>query len=61
LADETTSTSFGSEIDLTVKHAYSKKVTFVGGFSMFTPGDIFKETKGEDSSSWAYLMAVVNL
>ncbi|MCP5061352.1 MAG: alginate export family protein [Ignavibacteriae bacterium] len=61
LIDGTTSTSFGSEIDLTVTHKYNDAVKFVGGFSMFSPGDIFKQTKGEDSANWAYLMAVVNL
>lgn len=61
LLDGSTSTSFGSEIDLTLSYKYDSNVNFVGGFSMFSPGDIFKETKGEDSSMWTYLMAVVNL
>ncbi|MEN8193621.1 MAG: alginate export family protein [Bacteroidota bacterium] len=61
LASGSTSTSFGSELDLTLTYAYSKLVKFVGGFSFFTPGDIFKEKKGEDSSTAAYIMAVVNL
>ncbi|MCK5605032.1 alginate export family protein [Candidatus Pacearchaeota archaeon] len=56
-----TSTSFGSELDITFIYGYSKLVKFVAGFSMFSPGDIFKETKGEDSANWAYLMAIVNL
>ncbi len=61
LIDGSTSASFGSEIDLTLSYKYSSNVKFVGGFSYFTPGDIFKETKGKDSSNWTYLMAVVNL
>lgn len=61
LIDGSTSTSFGSEIDLTLSYKYNSNVKFVGGFSFFAPGDIFKETKGEDSSMWTYLMAVVNL
>ncbi|MCF6269314.1 MAG: alginate export family protein [Melioribacteraceae bacterium] len=61
LIDGSTSASFGSEIDLTLSYKYSGNVKFVGGFSFFTPGDIFKERKGEDSSNWTYLMAVVNL
>ncbi len=61
LIDGNTSTSFGSEIDLTLAYKYSSNVKFVGGFSFFTPGDIFKETKGVDSSMWSYVMAIVNL
>jgi hypothetical protein len=61
LLDGSTSTTFGSEMDLTLSYKYSSNVNFVGGFSFFAPGDIFKETKGEDSSMWTYLMAIVNL
>lgn len=61
LTDGNTSTAFGSEIDITVVHKYNKAVKFVGGFSMFSPGDIFKQTKGEDAANWAYIMAIVNL
>ena len=61
LVDGSTSTSFGSEIDLTLAYKYDSNVKFVGGFSIFAPGDIFKETKGKDSSMWSYLMAIVNL
>ena len=61
LVDGSTSTSFGSEIDLTLAYKYDSNVKFVGGFSFFAPGDIFKETKGKDSSMWSYLMAIVNL
>ncbi len=56
-----TSNSFGSEVDLTLSFKYSKEVKFVGGLSFFSPGDIFKEKKGTDTSTWGYLMAVVNL
>lgn len=61
LMDGNTSNSFGSELDLTIIYSYNKAVKFQGGFSLFSPGDIFKETRGEDSSTWAYLMAIVNL
>jgi len=61
LLNGSTSTSFGSEVDLTLSYKYSKEVKFVGGLSFFSPGDIFKEKKGADTSTWAYLMAVVNL
>lgn len=56
-----TSTNFGSEIDITLAYGYNEFVKFVGGFSYFSPGDIFKEKRGEDSSTWTYLMAIVNL
>ncbi|MCH8942432.1 MAG: alginate export family protein [Bacteroidetes bacterium] len=61
LLNGNTSSSFGSEVDLTLSYKYSKEVKFVGGLSFFVPGDIFKEKKGKDTSTWAYLMAVVNL
>jgi len=61
LDDGNTSTSFGSEVDLTLAYKYNSNVNFVGGFSYFSPGEIFKEEKGEDSSTWTYIMAVVNL
>jgi len=61
LVNGSTSKNFGSEIDFTLAHKYSKNVKFVGGFSFFTPGDIFKEKKGKDNSTWTYLMAIVNL
>lgn len=61
LFDGGKSTSFGSEVDLTLLYTYNKAVEFQGGISMFSPGDIFKQTRGEDLSTWGYLMAVVNL
>ena len=61
LLDGKTSTSFGSEIDLTLLYNYNSAVNFQAGFSLFSPGDIFKQRRGEDSATWGYLMAVVNL
>ena len=61
LNDGSTSTNFGSEIDLTLAYKYNSNVNFVGGLSFFSSGDIFKEARGEDSSMWSYIMAVVNL
>jgi len=61
LINGNSSTSFGSEIDITLAYGYNDLVKFVGGISYFTPGDIFKEKRGEDSSAWTYLMAIVNL
>ena len=61
LKNGSTTTNFGSEIDLTLSYKYNDNVTFEGGASLFSPGDIFKEKKGTDTSTWFYLMAVVNL
>lgn len=55
-----TSKSFGSEVDLVGSYKYNEAVTFEGGVSFFSAGDIFKEKRGSDSSTWGYLMAVVN-
>jgi len=49
-------TSFGNEVDLTLAHQYSENMSFTAGASFFAPGDIFKAAKGEDSSTWFYLM-----
>jgi hypothetical protein len=51
-------TDFGSEIDLTFIKKYNDNVKFVGGFSMFMPGDLMS---GDDNATWAYLMTIVNL
>lgn len=51
------SDELGSELDLTVKYLYDKKVTFQSGLSMFFPGDVFPDA---ERSSWFYLMTVVN-
>ncbi|HOI28921.1 MAG TPA: alginate export family protein [Melioribacteraceae bacterium] len=56
----TGSNSFGSEVDVVAAYKYSDHVSFEGGASMFFPGDIFKEKRGKDNSSWFYIMAVVN-
>jgi hypothetical protein len=52
---------FGNEIDLIFKHKYNLNVSFIGGASLFSPEKIFKENKGEDNSTWLFLMTVVNL
>ncbi len=53
-------TAYGNELDLTFIKKYSENVKFVGGYSIFTPGDIFKAERGEDNSNWLYLMTIVN-
>ena len=56
-----TSTSFGSEADLTISYKSSENLSVTGGFSLFSPGKIFEETKGKDSSTWMYLMTSFSL
>ncbi len=52
--------SFGTEIDVTATYGYRKDLRIVAGISTFSPGDLFKNWKGEDSSSWGYLMTIYN-
>jgi hypothetical protein len=61
LINGSTSNKFGSELDITAVLDYNKHVNFVTGFSFFTPGDIFKQTRGETTAMWFYLMAVVGI
>ncbi|MCP5052480.1 MAG: alginate export family protein [bacterium] len=56
-----TSKNFGSEFDFTFKLKYNKALSFVAGASIFTPGDVFKERRGQDTSSWFYLMTIFNV
>ena len=60
LTDGSTTRDYLNELDLTVNHRYSANVSFVGGVSLAMPGDIIKESRGEDNATWAYLMTVVN-
>ena len=53
--------SLGSELDVTFNYKYDKNVAFTGGLSFFFPGELFKLTRGEDVSTWIYLMTVVSL
>jgi hypothetical protein len=55
------SKDFGSELDLTIKHGYSKNLSFTVGASSFWPGDIFKEKKGPDTAWWGYIMTILNV
>lgn len=61
LVDNSTTRSFGSELDATFVHKYSKNLAFVLGASAFWPDDIFKETRGTGTSWWAYVMTRVNV
>ena len=57
--DHSSAKDFGNEIDLTLKHQYNNSFFVVAGFSTFSPGEIFKQTKGKDSSNWFFLMSSV--
>jgi len=61
LASGNASSDFGTEIDLTVGYVYNKNLNLQLVASLFSPGEIFKETKGEECSTWVYLMAVFNM
>lgn len=61
LADGATSTRFGDEVDLTLIFNYNQQLSFTGGASLFAPGAIFDETRGEDLGAWGYIMTIVNL
>ncbi len=61
LANNEKSKAFGTEFDITLKYKYNQAVTLQGGVSFFSPGDIFKETRGADSATWVYLMSVISL
>ena len=60
MLDGSTSSSFGTEVDLTLIYKSSKSLSLQGGISIFSPGEIFEEVRGEDTSLWAYLMTVFN-
>lgn len=60
LLSGTKSKSFGTELDFVASFKYNEKVTFEGGASIFSAGDIFKEKRGRDTATWFYLMAVAN-
>jgi len=61
LISNKTTNDFGSELDLLINYKYNQHVNFEGGASLFFPGEIFKEKKGKDTSTWFYLMAVINI
>ncbi len=54
------SKSFGTELDFVASYKYNNNVTFEGGASIFSAGDIFKEKRGKDTATWFYLMAIAN-
>lgn len=60
LKSGSTSKSFGTEFDLVAIYRYNDNVSFEGGASFFSAGDIFKEKRGTDTATWFYAMATVN-
>ncbi len=55
--------TFGQELDLTVKYAFVKGTTIVWGNSFFFQGDLMKAMyfPGEDVAYWTYLMLTASL
>lgn len=60
LINSSTSKDFGSELDFVANYKYNNNISFEGGAAFFSPGDIFKERRGSDTSTWFYLMAIAN-
>lgn len=56
LSSGSVSKNYGNEIDFTFMYDYTDNVSATFGFSFFMPGDIFKQTAGEDTSMWLYSM-----
>lgn len=59
--DGSSTSEFGTEFELFGSLKYSENLDFQGGLSVFAPGDLFKRFRGEDTSLWGYMMAIVNL
>lgn len=55
--------TFGQELDLTVKYAFVEGTSFTWGGSLFFPGDLMKTlfAPREDTAFWTYLMITANL
>jgi len=61
LISNKTTNDFGSEFDFLINYKYNEYINFEGGASLFSPGEIFKEKRGKDTSTWFYIMAVINI
>ena len=55
-----TSKKFGAELDMNAQLHIGPILSFIVGYSRFSPGEIFEETMGTDASSWFYFMNTVN-
>jgi hypothetical protein len=60
LQDSSMSRDLGTEIDLTLNFNYHESVQFRFGGSVFAPGRVFKEWKGEDPAFWFSGQATMN-
>jgi hypothetical protein len=49
-------TSLGREVDLTWRYAWKEKANFEAGYARFMPDRFAQLNRGEDPSSWAYVM-----
>jgi hypothetical protein len=61
LTDDTKSNVFGTEIDFTLRHNYTDNLTFFFGASWFAPGEIFKDKRGPDDSTWFYAWTIFDI
>ncbi|OQY28605.1 MAG: hypothetical protein B6244_06770 [Candidatus Cloacimonetes bacterium 4572_55] len=52
--------ALGTEVDLTLVFKYLKNVKFNLGLSFFSPDEVMKSFRGEDSATWGYCQTVVN-
>lgn len=60
LQDGSSSKDLGAELDLILVYDYAESVNFTCGGSMFLPGQVFKEWKGDDPSFWFFAQTAVN-
>ena len=61
LSDLSESKKFGTEVDFTLRHVYTENITFTLGAAWFGPGDVFKDKRGSDSSTWFYAMTMFKI
>ncbi|UCG51366.1 MAG: alginate export family protein [Candidatus Latescibacterota bacterium] len=61
LSGGSTSKAFGTEADLTVGYKYNDALTLTGGASVFWPGDVFKEMRGDRTTAWFYVMTTLTI
>lgn len=52
---------FGFEADAYGNFKYSENISFQGGISLFSPGDLFKLVMQDDTAFWGYGMVTLNL
>jgi len=55
------SRDFGQELDFTARHKYNDALSVTAGASTFMPGTVFETIRGDDTTTWFYLMTTVAL